>query len=124
MGDRFWRGDFGKGFLEAVEDGVGAGGDEDTLGLVGEEVSDEVDGWGQRDGRRVKGEGKKKYLLGFVEADLAGCHASVLEQVGPGCVYYGDIVAFVACCSRQIMASVSTKRYPDLSRWFIRRCCT
>ena len=40
------------------------------------------------------------YFLRFVEADLSGCHATVLEKVGPGSVYYGDIVTFVACCSR------------------------
>lgn len=35
VGGRVWGRDFGEGFFEAVEDGVGASGDEDAFGLAG-----------------------------------------------------------------------------------------
>lgn len=44
---------------------------------------------------------RNTHLLGFVEADLACCHTTILKKVGPRGVYYGDIVALVACYSRQ-----------------------
>ncbi|KAL9121141.1 MAG: hypothetical protein Q9187_002297 [Circinaria calcarea] len=107
------RRDLGKGLFKAVKDRVSAGKDKGAFSLLGWRPSVEQVGLvGDRGLRGEKErEGRIGYLFGFVEADLAGCHAAVLEEVRPGRVDYGDVVTFVAWCAARCRDTV-----PGLSR--------
>jgi hypothetical protein len=74
---------FDLGLVESVDDGVFALGDEYLLDLRG------VSGWSTVGGMDTD-------LLVVLEADLAGGHAAVLLEVGPGGVDDGDVVLLVA----------------------------
>lgn len=75
---------FDFGLVEAVDDGVLALGDEDSLDLLG------ISFLPARDGLRGY------YLALVLEADLADGHAAVLLEVGPWRVDNGYVVFLVA----------------------------
>jgi hypothetical protein len=62
------------------------------------------------------------YLFLVFEADLTNCHTAIFLEIGPWCVYDGDIVFLVACRSEYQSAVVLDT--PFLLDMLLLSCCT